>query len=289
MKLAVLGLGLIGGSIGLELKTSGWASEVMGVDENSEHAKQALALGLIDSVSSLEHASQWADLVVIATPVNAITQLLPRVLDSLASMAVVTDVGSTKAQLVQSVSAHARRKNYVASHPMAGTEFSGPAAAHAGLFRGKAAVICDANSSDSEAVQRVKRMYAALGMRLIEMSSAEHDLHAAYVSHLSHISSFVLANTVLDKEKDAEAIFNLASGGFESTVRLAKSSPEMWAPIFEQNQVLVTEALGEYIDRLKLFHADLVARDFNRTKKTMQKANEIKRVLLKIGQGGTRA
>ena len=259
---------------------------MIGVEEKKEHADKALELKLIDRVLSLETACAEAKIVILAVPVSAILKLLPSVLGLISSDTIVTDVGSTKALMVESVSHHAKRKNYVPSHPMAGTEFSGPTAAHLGLFQGKAAVICDSDQSSKQAVATIASLYHCLQMRLISMSSKEHDLHAAYVSHLSHISSFVLANTVLDKEKDADAIFNLASGGFESTVRLAKSSPEMWTPIFEQNQTFITEALGEYIDRLKRFHEDLVKKDFLKTKQTMEHANEIKRVLLKISNTG---
>ena len=192
--------------------------------------------------------------------------------------------------MVDAVREHSRRKQYVPSHPMAGTEFSGPRAAHLGLFRGKAAVVCDASESNAESVARVEELYRALSMRLIYMNSPEHDLHAAYVSHLSHITSFILANTVLDKEKDVDAIFNLASGGFESTVRLAKSSPEMWSPIFEQNQIFITEALGAYIERLQGFQKTLIEKNFTETKKLMQHANQITRVLdqIKNPRGGNR-
>ena len=286
MKLAVVGLGLIGGSIALDLKAAGFVKEVMGVDDNAAHQEQARILNLVDRITDLKTACAEADIIVLAVPVNHISILLPPVLDSISDHATVTDVGSTKLKIAESVKKHTKRKRFVASHPMAGTEHSGPSAAHVGLFKGRAAVICDADESDPDCVKIIEALYGALQMRLISMKSAEHDLHAAYVSHLSHISSFVLANTVLDKEKDADAIFNLASGGFESTVRLAKSSPSMWAPIFEQNQTYIPEALGAYIDRLKLFHESLTAQNFNQTKKYMEQSNEIKRVLSELGNAG---
>jgi prephenate dehydrogenase len=283
MKVGIVGLGLIGGSVALDLKANHFASEIIGADLNAEHVKEAMGLKLVDSVKTLKEVCSEVDLLILATPVNSITKLLPQVLDLISDRTTVTDVGSTKKQMVDAVRQHPRRKQYVPSHPMAGTEFSGPKAAIFGLFREKAAVICDANESNPESVTVIESFYHALGMRLIHMNSSEHDLHAAYVSHLSHISSFVLANTVLDKEKDVDAIFNLASGGFESTVRLAKSSPEMWAPIFEQNQIFVTEALGAYIERLQLFQKSLIQKNYPETKKYMQHANEITRVLAKIG------
>lgn len=286
MKLSVVGVGLIGGSMALDLRECGFAKRVWGVDNNAGHVEQAKLLGIVEKMCSLEEACADADLVVLAVPVNAINALLPKVLDLISGTATVTDVGSTKSQLCEVVASHPRRKQYVPSHPMAGTEFSGPSAAVRGLFKGKAAVICDRNKNNSKCVAVIEKMYEALQMRLVNMDSTEHDLHAAYVSHLSHISSFVLATTVLDKEKNVNAIFDLASGGFESTVRLAKSSPEMWAPIFEQNQASIAEALGEYIERLKKFQQSIVSGNFSETKKTMEHANEIRRVLLKIGNKG---
>jgi prephenate dehydrogenase len=282
MKLAVVGLGLIGGSMALDLRARNFVSEVLGVDQNEVHTKEALKLGLVNRIATLEEACKEADLIILATPVNVLSSLLPNVLDLIQPYCTVTDVGSTKAKITESIKNHPKRKQFVPSHPMAGTEFSGPKAAHQGLFKDKATIICDSNDSGAEHLQNVVAMYQQLDMRVLYMNSKEHDLHAAYVSHLSHISSFVLANTVLDKEKNVNAIFDLASAGFESTVRLAKSSPDMWAPIFEQNHDHIVEALGAYIDHLKLFHQTLVAKDYTSTKALMTQSNEIKRVLEKI-------
>ena len=282
MKLAVVGLGLIGGSMALDLKARNFVSEVLGVDQNEVHTKEALKLGLVDRITTLEEACKEADLIILATPVNILSSLLPKVLDLIQPYGTVTDVGSTKAKITESIKNHPKRKQFVPSHPMAGTEFSGPQAAHLGLFKDKATIICDSNDSGAEHLQKVIEMYQQLEMRVLYMNSKEHDLHAAYVSHLSHISSFVLANTVLDKEKNVNAIFDLASAGFESTVRLAKSSPDMWAPIFEQNHDHIVEALGAYIDHLKIFQQTLVAKDYTSTKELMTQSNEIKRVLEKI-------
>jgi prephenate dehydrogenase len=286
MKLAIVGLGLIGGSMALDLKAAGFATFVVGVDGNPDHAEKAKLLGLVEKTESFDEACSTADVIVIATPVHSISKLIPLALDKMKKGAVVTDVGSTKKQIGETVANHSKRNQYVPSHPMAGTEYSGPGAAHLGLFKGKAAVICDEEKSLPSAVKLIREMYEAMQMRLISMESSAHDMHAAYVSHLSHITSFVLANTVLDKEKDVDAIFNLASGGFESTVRLAKSSPDMWAPIFEQNNAFITEALGAYIDRLKNFHESLKAKDFTQTRNYMEQANEISRVLEQIGTQG---
>lgn len=286
MKLAVVGLGLIGGSMALDLKKSGLVKEVLGIDKNADHCKEALELRIVDQVVSLNEACKRADLIILSTPVNALWSLLPQVLDSVGLETTVIDVGSTKASLGEKVKTHKNRTQFVSTHPMAGTEFSGPKAAHSGLFKGKATVICDSSESDPNHLNKVIKVYETLCMRVLYMNSTEHDLHAAYVSHLSHISSFVLANTVLDKEKNVNAIFDLASAGFESTVRLAKSSPEMWAPIFEQNHENIVEALGAYIEHLKIFHQKLLNQDYEGTKALMSQSNEIKRVLEKIQNKG---
>lgn len=282
MKLAVIGLGLIGGSMALDLKKNNFVEEIYGVDLSKEYQREALLLGLVDKVMSLEEACESADIIILSTPVGVVLDLLPKILDRLKEGQVVIDVGSTKFNICEAVKDHKKRSHFVATHPMAGTEFSGPKAAHLGLFKNKATVICDADFSDPVLIEKVYELYKCLEMRILLMSSKDHDIHAAYVSHLSHISSFVLANTVLDKEKNVNAIFNLASAGFESTVRLAKSSPEMWAPIFDQNQDNIVEALGEYIERLKLFHQSLKSGDFEETKKYMYRSNEIIRVLSQI-------
>lgn len=282
MRVAIVGLGLIGGSIALDLQAEGFAKDVVGVDANEKHCAEALRLGLVHQILSLEEAASCVDFVVLAVPVTAIEVLLPKVLGLIQLGATVTDVGSTKRVLVESVKDHPRRRNFVPSHPMAGTENSGPAAALKGLFSGKTAVICDVAQSNPVHVARVEGFYDALGMRKVFMGSEEHDVHAAYVSHLSHISSFVLANTVLDIERDVGTIFDLAGGGFESTVRLAKSSPLMWRPVFEQNREPVVTALSAYISRLVEFQKALESKRWEDIEKLLSQANEIRRVLENI-------
>ncbi len=282
MKVGIVGLGLIGGSMGLDLKERKFATEILGYDASEESVKEALNLNLIDRAVTFADICKEADLIILATPVSVISSLLPKILDCIGAHQSVTDVGSAKAEIAKKIKGHAKRRNFVLSHPMAGTEFSGPKAALHNLFNNKATILCDVEESDSEHVEIITKMYNALQMRIIHMNSDEHDLHAAYVSHLSHISSFLLANTVLDKSKDVNAIFNLASAGFESTVRLAKSSPDMWAPIFAQNQQYISEALSAYISRLVTFHESIIKKDFEQTKKYMQRSNEIKGVLEQI-------
>ncbi|MBF0546952.1 MAG: prephenate dehydrogenase [Candidatus Riflebacteria bacterium] len=288
MKVAIIGLGLIGGSIGLDLRARGFARRILGSDVSREHADKALELSLVDEVLPLEAAVPSADLIILGLPVDAILETLPRVLELASGNATVTDVGSTKDLICKSVEGHFRRRQFVPAHPMAGTEHSGPSAALQGLFDQRVAVICNRDASDLQHLQRVEKMYSVLGMRLVYMTSMAHDLHVAFVSHLSHISSFVLANTVLDQEKNTATIFDLASGGFESTVRLAKSSPDMWAPIFRQNLSNVTAALDSYIEHLQDFRESLV--EGRRTRGLMEQANEIGRILTRIQtpDGGNR-
>lgn len=286
MKFTVVGLGLIGGSLALEMKNLKIADEVFGVDQSEKHTKEALELHIVDRIITLEEAVKVSDVIILATPVNSLSKLLPEILDTIGEKTTVIDVGSTKGKIGEVVSSHPKRKQFVSTHPMAGTEFSGPKAAHLGMFFNKALVVCDGELSGESHLKRIVDMYQKIGMRVLSMNSTQHDLHAAYVSHLSHISSFVLANTVLDKEKNVNAIFDLAAGGFESTVRLAKSSPDMWAPIFEQNHDHIVEALSAYIDHLKVFHEKLLNKDYEGTKVLMTQSNEIKRVLEKIQNKG---
>lgn len=283
MRVTIVGLGLIGGSLGLDLRARSFATEVVGVDSLPAHCEKARELSLVDRILPLEDALHETDLVILAVPVNVIARLLPDVLTAAPASVTVTDMGSTKKNLCDAVKNHPLRSRFVPSHPMAGTENSGPNAALHGLFDRKTAVICDQDQSDERHLKVVEKMYQALEMRLIYMPSNDHDLHVAYVSHLSHISSFVLANTVLAKEQNATTIFDLAGGGFESTVRLAKSSPAMWEPIFEQNRENVTEALEAYIEQLKAFHYAMANGQSDKTKALMENANRIRPVLADIG------
>lgn len=285
MKVTIIGLGLIGGSLAIDMRNCGFASEIVGVDNNETHATQALARRLVDRVLPLAEAVQGTQLVILAIPVHAIVVTLPKVMALIDAQTVVTDMGSTKELICRSIENHPRRAHFVASHPMAGTENSGPLAAILGMFAQKTAVICDRERSADVSLARVEDLYRCLDMRLISMSAAEHDLHVAYVSHLSHISSFVLANTVLDKEKDVTTIFDLAGGGFASTVRLGKSSPDMWTPIFEQNRENVINALSAYIEHLTQFHWSLKEGRFDVTREMMENANQVRRVLDTITRG----
>lgn len=275
---AVIGLGLIGGSMAIDLRRRGFAGRLVGVDTNETNAAAAVEIGLVDETVPLTVAVGGADLVIVATPVNVTAKILPDILD-LVDDQVVTDVASTKRGIIAGVAEHRKRRCFVASHPMAGTENSGPWAALSGLFDGKAAIICDAEDSDPNAVELVEAMYESLYMRVLHMGSADHDLHVAYVSHISHVSSFALALTVLEKERNEKTIFNLASGGFSSTVRLAKSASDMWTPIFMKNRDNVLTVLDTYVRFLEDFRSALASNDEYRIDELIREANTIRRVL----------
>jgi prephenate dehydrogenase len=263
----------------IDLRNARFTKSLTGVDASPENARRALDLGLVDSIASLEEGVAGSDVVIIAIPVNSLSKLLPGVLDLLPTGATVIDAGSTKGLICKAVATHPKRNCFVASHPIAGTENSGPDAAFAGLFRNKTNIICEKERSSDQSLALAKKIMEILGMHTIFMEAEEHDKHVAYVSHLSHVSSFLLGQTVLDIEKDEKNIFALAGSGFASTVRLAKSSPEMWAPIFEQNLDYLSQALQEYIMHLQKFHYHLVKRDTDELHRIMSNANEIRRVL----------
>lgn len=279
MKVTVIGLGLIGGSMAITLRKEGIASQLFGIDRSEANAAKALELGLVDKILPENEALRQSDLVIVSIPVNATCALLPSVLDEVKANAVVIDSGSTKNLICKAVANHPKRAQFVAAHPIAGTEYSGPSAAFHGLFEGKTNIICEREKSAEQALATAQKVFDALKLKTIFMEPVEHDKHVAYVSHLSHVSSFLLGQTVLDIEKDEKNIFDLAGSGFASTVRLAKSSPDMWAPIFEQNAEYLGQALAEYIMHLQKFQYHLMKHDTNELHKVMTKANEIKRVL----------
>jgi len=277
-KIAVVGVGLIGGSLALQLNEKGLASRIIGVDNNTDHAKMALELELVDEVMPMEEAVRSADVIILAIPVDVIVVLLPGLLDLIDNQ-IIIDLGSTKSALVNNVKDHPKRGRYVAAHPMWGTEYSGPSAAVKGAFENKAVILCNTPDSDEDAVMWTKKMFGKIGMHLLEMNADDHDLHAAYVSHISHITSFALANTVLGKEKEDQAIFEMASAGFESTVRLAKSSPAMWVPVLMQNRENVLDVLNEHISQLRKYKSCLEKENWEYLRELMEDANRIKHIL----------
>ncbi|MBT3288182.1 MAG: prephenate dehydrogenase [Victivallales bacterium] len=276
--MTVVGLGLIGGSMATDLRRRGFANRIIGVDSAPMHCEAAVRLGLVDETTDLATAVAQSDYILVAIPVSASLQVLPQVLD-LVTTQTVTDVGSTKRAVVDALRGHPKRSRFVPSHPMAGTENSGPWAALPNLFEGKAGIVCDVADSDEDALREVEAMYRALNMRLVRLRADQHDEHVAYVSHISHVTSFALALTVLEKEEDEHTLFDLASGGFSSTARLAKSSPEMWTPIFRQNADNVLNVLDEYLKQVQRFRDCLVEGDAEGLTRMIRNANDIRRVL----------
>ncbi|WP_296384212.1 prephenate dehydrogenase [Winogradskyella sp.] len=274
----VIGVGLIGGSFALDIKKLDPSSTILGIDKNESHLDEAIEIGVIDEKAKLEDL-QKADLVIVAIPVDAALNVLPEVLNHVSDNTIVFDAGSTKEEICLKVKDHPKRRNYLAVHPIAGTEYSGPSAAIHGLYKSKTNIICEVEETAFKLQEKALRLFSELGMRIRYMNPKAHDKHIAYVSHLSHISSFMLGKTVIDKEKNERDIFDMAGSGFESTVRLAKSSPAMWTPIFEQNKTNVIETLDEYINNLKHFKKLMEDGDFEAVYKEMETTNHIKDIL----------
>ncbi|MCX6261866.1 MAG: prephenate dehydrogenase [Bacteroidia bacterium] len=280
MKVAAVGIGLIGGSLMIDLRKRGFADKIIGVDSNLQHRNIAQLCGLVDETDTLENAVDRSDLIILSTPVDTNCEMLPGILDRIAGTSkVVTDMGSTKEKIAKISKNHPNRGRYVALHPMAGTEFSGPLAAIGRLFDYKNAIICDRELSDKDALGVVEKMLDILNMRKVYMNSSDHDVHVAYVSHISHITSFSLALSVLDKEREEQNILTLAGGGFESTVRLAKSNGETWAPIFLENSRFIIEVMDTYIEKMNLFRKMISEKDKDGLKALMEEANKIRKIL----------
>jgi prephenate dehydrogenase len=275
----IVGVGLISGSFSLALKDRGLVKKVIGVSRTEASAQKALELGLIDEALPLEEAVKQSDLIYVAIPVDATIGVMRQVMDMVTDKQIVADAGSTKHALCEALANHPMRSRFVATHPMWGTEYSGPEAAVRDAFVGRACVICEKEKSDAKAVEIVEQIYRDLGMHLTYMDADSHDMHTAYVSHISHITSFALANTVLEKEKEEDTIFELAGGGFESTVRLAKSNPAMWVPIFKQNRENVLDVLNEHISQLRKFKACLEKENYAYLQELIEQANKIRRIL----------
>ena len=276
---AIVGVGLIGGSFALGLKDKGIAKNIIGVSRTQRSLDKAKELGLIDEALPLQEAVKKSDFIYVAIPVDVTIPVMKEIMDIINDQQIVADAGSTKFVLCKELENHSMRKRFVATHPMWGTEYSGPEAAVRDAFKERSCVICEKEKSDENAVAMVENIYKTLGMRMVYMNAEDHDIHAAYVSHISHITSFALANTVLEKEKEEDAIFELAGGGFESTVRLAKSNPSMWAPIFMQNRENVLDVLNEHISQLRKFKSCLEKENYEYLEKLMENANKISRII----------
>ena len=282
-KVGIIGLGLIGGSMALDLKRRGFTSEIIGVENEPVNAEAALRLGLADRCATLEDCVDESDIIVVAVPVGTAVRLVAGILDIFSAKGyrdkVVVDVCSTKEAIAKAVKYHPLRSRLVSTHPMAGTEYSGPWAAVPNLFDGRACIIANSEESAPKALKLVEDMYEVLNMRLLYMEASSHDVHVAYVSHISHITSFALALTVLDKEKDEKHIFDLASGGFSSTVRLAKSNPDMWVPILVQNRDNILRVIDTYIDKMKLFRESIEGFDEEAVRALIEEANRIRKII----------
>lgn len=274
----IIGVGLIGGSFALDIKKLYPECTIFGIDKNEAHLEEARQLGVIDKTATLEDLAK-AEVVIVAIPVDAALQVLPKVLDHISDDAIVFDAGSTKEDLCEVLKNHPKRRNYLSAHPIAGTEFSGPKAAKTNLFKNKTNIICEVEETAFKLQEKALKLFSELGMRIRYMNPKAHDKHIAYVSHLSHISSFMLGKTVMEKEKNERDIFDMAGSGFASTVRLAKSSPAMWTPIFKQNKANVIETLEEYIVNLKHFKQLMENDDFEAVYKEMETTNHIKDIL----------
>lgn len=278
MKVYIIGVGLIGGSMALDIKSIYDDAIIFGIDANEKHLDDAIQLELIDEKAS-ENDLINADLVIVSVPVDVALVILPNILDKIGEQTLVFDVGSTKSPICETIENHPKRRNFLACHPIAGTEFSGPKAAVKGLYEGKTNIICEVEKTTIKLQETAMDLFKKLGMRIRYMDPKSHDKHIAYVSHLSHISSFMLGKTVIEKEKDEQDIFDMAGSGFESTVRLAKSSPAMWTPIFKQNKKEVVKSLEEYIQNLKNFKELLESDNYKEVYNEMQNTNRIKEIL----------
>lgn len=274
----IIGVGLIGGSFALDFKNLDKNLRVFGIDTNPNHLQEALDLGVIDEKASMDDLNH-ADLVVLAIPVDKTLEILPEILNKVNDNTVVFDAGSTKFDVCKLVENHPKRRNFLAAHPIAGTEFSGPKAAFKGLYTNKTNIICEVEKTAFKLQEATLQLFKDIGMRIRYMNPEAHDKHIAYVSHLSHISSFMLGKTVMEKEKNERDIFDMAGSGFESTVRLAKSSPEMWTPIFKQNKQNVVETLNEYIQNLQEFKTYIETDNFEAVFNEMKNTNRIKEIL----------
>ncbi|NMH87177.1 prephenate dehydrogenase [Flavivirga algicola] len=274
----IIGVGLIGGSLAIDIKKNDPEVVIHGISRKQTTLDEALSLKLIDKKATLDDIGN-ADLVIISIPVDATVKLLPTILDKISDSGLVVDAGSTKVDICKVIEDHPKRRNFLAMHPIAGTEHSGPGAAIPSLFKGKTNIVCEVEKTAFKLQEKALKLFADIGMRMRYMNPEAHDKHIAYMSHLSHISSFMLGKTVIEKEKNERDIFDMAGSGFASTVRLAKSSPEMWTPIFKQNKENVIETLEEYINNLRQFKELMEKDDFEEVYNEMKNTNHIKQIL----------
>ena len=277
-KIYVIGVGLIGGSFAIEIRKLFPKSIIIGVDKSDNNLQKALELEIIDERSTICQINN-PDIILVSVPVKSIINILPNVLEFVKNDTLVIDFGSTKNSICQIVKNHPNRQNFLATHPIAGTEFSGPLAAHEGLFKGKNIIICDKDKTNKSKLELGLKIFDLMKMKISYMDSVSHDKHIAYVSHLSHISSFMLGKTVIDEEKNEKNIFDMAGSGFESTVRLAKSSPEMWTDIFDDNKKNIIRSLDDYIKNLIQINSLIKKDRFHEIESQLKSTNYIKTIL----------
>ena len=278
MKIYIIGVGLIGGSFAMEMRKLFSNSTIIGIDKSENNLNKAYEIGIIDKKSCLSEISD-ADIIIVSVPVKSIINLLPNILDKVNKNTLVIDFGSTKNSICDLIKDHPNRENFLATHPIAGTEFSGPTAAHKGLFANKNIIICDKLRTNQSSLEIALKIFKSMKMKISYMNPDSHDKHIAYVSHLSHLSSFMLGKTVMDEEKNEKNIFDMAGSGFESTVRLAKSSPEMWTDIFEDNKENIIKSLDDYIENLIQINNLIKDDRFNEIELQLKSTNYIKTIL----------
>lgn len=274
----IIGVGLIGGSLALDIKKNHPEIKIFGIDSNENHLEEAMHLKVIDAIATYQDLKD-ADLVILSIPVDVAVKEISEILELVSDDTLVMDVGSTKVEICKAIDKHPKRRNFLATHPIAGTEFSGPKAATLGLYENKTNIICEVEKTAFKLQEMALSLFADFGMRIRYMNPEAHDKHIAYVSHLSHISAFMLGKTVIEKERNERDIFDMAGSGFASTVRLAKSSPAMWTPIFKQNKTNVLASLDEYINNLVRFRNLIGEDDFEAIHKEMKDTNYIKEIL----------
>ena len=275
MKIGIIGLGLMGGSLGLSLKNLDFINEIVGYDHNEKHKSDALSLGLVDAIVSFEEIKK-CDVIFLAIPVNGVIASLQELKDVNAQTTII-DLGSTKEKIIASVPGEIR-KNFVAAHPMTGTENFGPNAAIKGLYDNQVVVLCDLEESGANQRQIARKIFKALNMKKYFMGSHEHDRHAAFISHMPHAISYSIANTVL-KQENRHNILALAAGGFRSMSRLAKSSPYMWEDVFRQNKENLLEAIELFETELQNLKENIINDEWQNVHQEMANANKLHDIL----------
>ena len=278
MKIGIIGVGLIGGSLALSAREHIPDVQIYGSNRSETNLQKSLDLGLIDYRLDDSMIKQM-DIILLAIPVDGAMDRLVDLLDEVNDNALIMDFGSTKTAICQQVALHSKRGQFLATHPIAGTEYSGPVAALSDLFKDKIQILCEIHKTRPDLLEWAQDWFKKIGMKLREMDPVEHDQHITYVSHLSHITSYMLGKTVMEKEKDQSAIFDMAGSGFSSTVRLAKSSPNMWVPIFKQNKENISKTLSQYINNLNQFKQLLDADKFDELHEQILEINKIRLIL----------